>query len=239
MQTLSSRRSNGVGPQSRKIAVFAVLLFALAGLISGFTVGAFVRPKIGGTANNQGGNNITPIVQQTRTTTPVATPRPQTIKFESVDGYSPSEVPNGTTYTLTARLNPVLNAEGQPVRATNLTCKLWLISRVPGDQGVYVPSDTARNVTAINEPFTIDGATLDTLNPIPGITYQEIPGSLIFNSGTPQTHSCATQGEVTWRYQISPSVTPGKYTLVGLYDWSGKHWTWFWTDITVRSANSN
>jgi hypothetical protein len=238
MQTLSSRRSNGLGPQSRRIAVFAVLLFALAGLISGFTVGAFVRPKIGGPGST-GNNNISPIVQQTKTATPVAQPRPQTISFDSVDGFSSSEVPNGTTYTLTAHLKPVLGADGQPVSATNLTCKLWLISRVPGDQGVYIPSDIARNVTAINEPFTIDGATLETLNPIPGITYQEIAGSLNFNSGTPQTHSCATQGEVTWRYQVSPSVTPGRYTLVGLYDWSGKHWTWFWADIVVRSANSD
>ncbi|HEY6542239.1 MAG TPA: hypothetical protein VIZ18_14950, partial [Ktedonobacteraceae bacterium] len=61
MQTLSSRRSSGLNPQSRKIAVFAILLFALSGLISGFAVGAFVRPKIGGTGNT-GSNNNAPIV---------------------------------------------------------------------------------------------------------------------------------------------------------------------------------
>ena len=238
MQTLSSRRSNSLSPQSRRIAVLAILLFALSGLISGFAVGAFVRPKIGGTGST-GGNNNTNIVQQTKTATPVATPRPQLIHFDSVDGYTFSEVANGTTYTLTAHLKQVLGADGQPVRATNLTCKLWLIHRVPGDQGVYVPSDIARNVAAINEPFTIDGATLETLTPISGITYQEILDSLNFDGGTLQTHACSTQGEVTWRYQVSPSVTPGKYTLVGLYDWSGKHWTWFWVDIVVRSANSN
>ena len=238
MQTLASRRSSGLSPQSRRIAVFAVLLFALAGLISGFTVGAFVRPKIGLPGSN-GGNTNPGIVQQTKTTTPVAQPRPQTIRFEAVDNYEPREISNGTTYTLTAHLKPVLDANGQPVRATNLTCKLWLISRVPGDQGVYVPPDIARNVAGISQTFTIEGATLPDLNPMPDVTYQEIPGSLTFTGGTRQTEPCATQGKVTWRYQISPSVPSGKYTLAGLYDWSGVHWTYFWVDITIKQANSN
>lgn len=239
MQTVSSRRSNSVSPQSRRVAVFAVLLFALAGLISGFAVGGFVRPKIGGLGTTGSTNINNPIVQQTKTATPVATVRPQTIRVDSVDGYTFTEVANGTIYTLTAHLKPVLGANGQPVNATNLTCKLWLIPRVPGNQGVYVPSDIARNVAAINQPFTIQGATLPDLNPVPGVTYQEIPNSLTFTGGTQQTEPCATQGEVTWRYQVSPSATPGKYTLVVLYDWSGKHWSWYWVDITIKQANSD
>src|SRR6266852_8515965 len=85
MQTLSNQRSNGLNRQTRRIAVFAIILFALSGLISGFAMGAFVRPKIGGTGNNSG-NNIAPITQQTKTVTSVATPRPQTIRVQSVDG---------------------------------------------------------------------------------------------------------------------------------------------------------
>ena len=239
MQTLSGRRSNGLSPHSRRIAVLAIILFALSGLISGFAVGAFVRPKSNTTIHNNGGNSITPIAQQTTTVTPVATIRPQTIRVQSVDGYTYTEVPNGTTYTLTAHLKPVLGADEQPVHATNLTCKLWLISRIPDDQGVFVPSDTAKNIQAINEPFTIQGATKDTLTPIPGITYPEIQQGLTFDSGTPQTHMCNTDGEVTWRYQVSSSATPGKYNLVLLYDWSGKHWTWYWANIVIKAANSN
>ena len=240
MQTLSSRRSNSLSPQSRRIAVLAILLFALSGLISGFAVGAFVRPKIGGTANNQGGNNINPIVQQTKTATPVPQPRPQTIRVESVDSFSSPEVPNETTYTLTAHLRPVLGTDHQPVHATNLTCKLWLINRLPENQGVYIPSDIAKNVSTINEPITSQGAPLDDpTTPIPNTSYPEITQSLVFTGGTQQTESCGTQGEVTWRYQVSQSVAPGKYMLVVLYDWNGKHWTWYWVDIVIRSANSN
>jgi hypothetical protein len=186
MQTLSGRRSNGLSPQSRRIATIAILLFALSGLISGFAVGAFVRPKIAGFGNSSN-NNIGTIIQQTKTVPPVATIRPQTIRFASVDGYEAGEVSNGTIYTLTAHLQPVLGANGQPVSATDLTCKLWLIPRVPGDQGVYIPSDIARNVADINQPFTIGGATLPDLTPIPGVTYQEIANGLNFTEGTSQT----------------------------------------------------
>ncbi len=239
MQTLSNQRSNGLSPQTRRIAVFAIILFALSGLISGFAMGAFVRPKIGGTGNN-GGNNIAPITQQSKTATSLAGPSPQTIRVQSVDGYTFTEVPNGTTYTLTAHLKPVSGADHQPVHATNLTCKLWLIARLPEDQGVYVSSDIAKNVSTINEPITSQGAPLDDpTTPIPGTSYPEILQSLNFDNATQQTHICNTQGEVTWRYQVSPSVTPGKYMLVVLYDWSGKHWSWYWVDITIKSANPN
>src|ERR1700730_12043233 len=104
MQTLSGRRSNGLSPQSRRIATFAIILFALSGLISGFAVGAFVRPKSGGTPNNNG-TGIKPIVQQTNTMTPVATIQPVHIPFPTIDHAESPNVPNGTTYTLTAHLN--------------------------------------------------------------------------------------------------------------------------------------
>src|SRR5690242_17968110 len=104
MQTLSSRRSNSLSPQSRRVAVFAVLLFALAGLISGFAVGGFVRPKIGGIGST-GNNNINnPVVQQTRTATPVATIRPVRITIHNRPSVSFVELENGSTYTVTAHL---------------------------------------------------------------------------------------------------------------------------------------
>ena len=46
MQTLTEKRqTNNVRSQSHTIVVVAMLLFALAGLISGFAVGAFIRPS--------------------------------------------------------------------------------------------------------------------------------------------------------------------------------------------------
>jgi hypothetical protein len=239
MQPLSGRRSNGLSQQSRRIATFAIILFALSGLISGFAVGAFVRPKIGGPGNNNG-TGISPIVQQTKTATSVATPRPVRITIHNRPSVSFVELQNESNYTVTAHLDNVVDKNGQPIHADNLTCKLWLIPRVPDDQGVSISSDIASNVAAINQPITLQGASLHNLQElIPGATYPEIAQSLTFDGATPQVHNCSTYGDVTWRYQVSTSVNPGKYTLIVLYDWSGKHWDWFWVDITIRQANSN
>jgi hypothetical protein len=239
MQTLSGRRSNGLGPQSRRIATFAIVLFALSGLISGFAVGAFVRPKVGGTGNNNG-TGITRIVQQTRTATPTVQPRPVKITIQFPPSFSKVELLNGSTYTVTAHLENVIDTNGQPIHADNLTCKLWLIARVPDDQGVHISSDIASSVSAINQPVTLQGASLHNLQDLlPGVTYPEMTQSLTFDSATSQVQNCNTYGDVTWRYQVSTSVNPGKYTLVVLYDWSGKHWDWDWVDITIRQANSN
>lgn len=238
MQTLSGRRSNGLSPQSRRIAIFAIILFALSGLISGFAVGAFVRPKIGGTGNNHGGSSITPIVQQTKTATPISEPQPVQLPIPTIDHVDSPNMANGTTYTLTARLDKVVGGDGQPVHADNLTCKLWLISLVPTNQKVYIPSDILSNVATISTPFSSQ-AKDQNRNILPNVTYPEIQSGLTFDDSTAQTHSCRTDGEVTWRYRISPQTPPGKYTLVVLYDWSGKHYNWSWVDITIKQANSD
>src|SRR5579863_2471279 len=109
MQTLSSRRSNGLSSHSRRIAAFAILLFALSGLISGFAVGAFVRPKSGGTPNTTG-TGITPVVQQTNTATASPTPAPVAFDYpkQSVD-QSVQRADGTTTYTLRAYLTGVID----------------------------------------------------------------------------------------------------------------------------------
>src|SRR5215469_13476631 len=77
MQTVSSHYPNNLNQQSRKVAVTAILLFALAGLLSGFAVGAFVHPKSHsgtGTGSGSTGTKTTPVVHNTPTqgTTAVA-----------------------------------------------------------------------------------------------------------------------------------------------------------------------
>lgn len=234
MQPLPGRRLNSLSKQSRKIATFAILLFASAGLISGFAVGAFVHPKAGGTRPTTS-TSFTPIGQQTKTATPTAQPGPVRIPTPTVDGFEPHEVPNGTTYTVTAHLNNVLGQDGQPVHANDLTCKLWLITGVPDDQKVSISSETLKNVATINEPITSQ-ATDKNGNPSSSAPYPEIRQGLLFDNATQQTQACSADGEVTWRYQVSLSVTPGKYTLVVLYDWSGIHFNWSWIDISIKQA---
>src|SRR5437762_616351 len=76
MQTVSSQYPHKVNQQTHKVAVIAILLFALSGLISGFAVGAFVHPKSqtgAGTGNGTTGSVKTPIVHATHTTVPTTT----------------------------------------------------------------------------------------------------------------------------------------------------------------------
>src|SRR5436189_6482976 len=75
MQTLSGQGSaNNLKNQSRAIAVISIILFAIAGLLSGFAVSAFTRPVQQQLANNTG-TTLTP--QQKPAHTPTATSHTQ------------------------------------------------------------------------------------------------------------------------------------------------------------------
>jgi hypothetical protein len=212
MQTLASRRSNSVSPQSRRIAVFAVLLFALAGLISGFAVGAFVRPKIGGIGST-GNNNIGSIVQQTKTATPVSTIKPREMSYPHVDHYSFREFANGETeYILSAHAR---DASGNPLHVAGITCKLWL---------------TRNQILPQHNEWSPVGALY---NPVTG----EVPDSLIFDSSTPQTHLCDGNGAATWKYRVAQTVDPGTYYLAVVTDWAGVHYNIWWQLIQIKQQS--
>ncbi|HVB72773.1 MAG TPA: hypothetical protein VNE38_04380 [Ktedonobacteraceae bacterium] len=229
MQTLSGRRSNGLSPHSRRIATFAILLFALSGLISGFAVGAFVHPKSGGTPNNNG-TGITPVMQQTKTATASPTPVPVAFNFPGVSVDQGVQKADGTTtYTLHAYLTGVVDKNGQPIHASGLTCKLWLVQRLNGK--LNISSDILKNINDIQNP--IPGTIKNQSAPV-----QEIQG-LTFDAATQQVQACTTYDQVSWQYTISTSVEPGPYDLVVLFDWQGKHYNWSWENIDIKKANSN
>lgn len=217
MQTLSSRRSNSLSPQSRRVAVFAVLLFALSGLISGFAVGAFVRPKIGGTGSPGSSNNTT-IVRQTKTATPVATVRPVKLGIPVVAAFKSHEKADGTTtYTLTAyAVDQSIDAQhGKRVNVSGITGKLWL-QHIPQNNFVNLPGDRLRHQD-------IQGSLTD----------DEIVGALNFVSGSSQVQQTNASGQITWNYTLSGSVPPGDYYVTVLMDWSGQSYNWSWKQVTV------
>ena len=106
MQTVSSQYPNNVNLQTRKVAVTAILLFALSGLISGFAVGAFVHPKSQtGTGNGTTGSVKTPIVHATHTTVPTTTAEYVNLDLPVISqgDYSYFQIANGSTnYTISA-----------------------------------------------------------------------------------------------------------------------------------------
>ena len=210
MQTLSNQRSNGLSPQTRRIAVFAIILFAMSGLISGFAMGAFVRPKIGGLNNN--GNNSASITQQ-KTANPGPVVRPQKMYYPKVDHYSHIEHADGQTlYLFSAHATDV---NGNPLHAAGITCKLWL---------------TKDQILPEHNEWSPVGALSNSIG-------GEIPGSLIFASSTSQTQQCDSNGQATWKYQVTQTVDPGTYYLAVVTDWAGVHFNIWWQEVEIKKAN--
>src|SRR2546429_10026763 len=86
MQTASSQYPNNINQQTRKIAVVAILLFALSGLISGFAVGAFVHPKAQtGSGTGATGSRTTPIAHVTHTPPTALTQTPKELGYPVID----------------------------------------------------------------------------------------------------------------------------------------------------------
>jgi hypothetical protein len=221
MQTLSSQHPNNLNPQTRKIAVIAILLFALSGLISGFAVGAFGHSKaktVTGTAPNTG-TRTTPVVRLTHTPVPTTTTEHVNLDLPVIQGdYSSFQIANGSTsYTFSAQ---IIEKNKQPIQASDVTCKLWLTKE--GDVNSILGADNyaiPRTIDNIQQPFP-----------------KEVVGAFNYIAPSQQIQPCAPNGKTTWNYTIFQSVDPGIYNLVVLADWRGKSFNWSWVRIEIKKA---
>lgn len=217
MQTLSSQPPNHISQQTRKIAVFAILLFALSGLISGFAVGAFVHSQRG-VGTTPAGSGLTPVGQITKTPASTTGTENVNLGYPEIDDFSFSQVANGSTsYTLSAS---IANKIQNPVQVTAVTCKLWLtqngdINSILGADHYAIP----REINKVQQPF-------------PG----EVVGTLNYIAPSQQIQPCILNGKTIWRYTISPAMNPGTYYLVVLADWKGKSFKWAWVSIKIKKA---
>ncbi len=223
MQTLYRQSPNNVSQQSRKIAVIAILLFALSGLVSGFAVGAFVHPGTGTNANT--GPGTTTVAQNTKTSVSTGTLTP--VKL----GWPVFNLPITYIQKADATTPYIINIQvvdqskspekGNPVLAPGITCKIWLTKDGNINDEIQAnDNQRLKSVDTIDEPF-------------PG----EIPGALNFDPSTPQTQQTNGNGQATWKYTIATSVDPGGYHLVVLVDWNGIHYNWSWLNITIKKAD--
>jgi len=224
MQTASRQHSNNVNQQTRKIAVVAIILFALSGLISGFAVGAFVHPKAQtatGSGTDSSGSKSTPVAHNSPTqgTTVVAEhinlnepviPRGSYSYVQTADGSS--------NYTISAL---IINKNNTPIQATDVTCKLWLTKE--GNVNSILRADDyalLRSTDMIQQPFP-----------------KEVDSALNYVAPSQQIQPCAPTGKTSWSYTISQSADPGSYSLVVLADWKGKSFNWSWVTIIIKKAN--
>src|SRR6266481_859289 len=220
MQTLSSQHPNNLNPQTRNIAVVAILLFAFSGLISGFAVGAFMHSKAKTgtrTASNTGSGTkpITPV-----THTPVSTTTTEHVNLDlpviNPGDYSYFQIANGTTnYTFSAL---IIDKNKNPIQASDVTCKLWLTKE--GDVNSILRAGNYALLRAIDN--------------IPQPFPKEIVGAFNYIAPSQQIQSCAPTGKTTWNYTISQSVDPGTYNLVVLADWKGKSFNWSWVNVVIK-----
>ena len=213
MQSLSRQRaSNNSNNQSPTIAFIAIFLFALAGLISGFSVGAFVHPTSSRPGNSIG--TITPPPSTNQSQTATRTPpsqHPLKIDEPVIDQYQYTEFANSSTsYTFSAHATH----NGQPVHSSAITCKIWITR--DGDVNKHITQDRLGAVDTLNQPF-------------PG----ETQNALTFDATTPQTLLC-NNGQGTWKYTLASSTDPGLYYMVILMDWSGVHFNWKWVAIVIK-----
>jgi hypothetical protein len=215
MQSVSRQpHSDVVQPQTRGIAVMAIILFALAGLLSGFAVGAFVRPGQHSQVNLPSQPGTTPSTQKTHAPTAPVTDHPTTINEPTISAYTYNEVANGSTlYTFTASTT---KKNGASIAGSDLTCKIWLTK--DGNVNASITANRLRSVSTLSQPFP-----------------REVLGGLMFSTSTPQTQTCAN-GQGMWSYTLSQTVQPGLYYVVALMDWEGVHYNWSWVAIRVKPS---
>ena len=224
MQTSYRQSPTRLSSQTRKIATVAILLFALSGLISGFAVGAFVRPKPAtGTTHNTGSGTIS-IAQNTKT--PVSTRTTTPVKLGWPEFLTPppyiQRANDTTSYTITLQIvdQSIDPKHGNPVHVAGITCKIWLTKDGNVDGNIQAnDNERLKSVSTIAQPF-------------PG----ETTGAFNFDPSTPQTQLSNGNGQATWKYTVATSVDPGNYNLVALVDWNGVHYQWIWENIEIKKA---
>lgn len=227
MQAWSGQPPSGALSPARKIITTAIIVCSLVGLVAGFAVGGLTSTKARQPTGNTGPlKKQTRVVQTTVTTTPTPTPPPDIVLgFPQFKPYpTPTEsATGGTVYTVGMQAVDKLN---KPVNSADVTCKLWLIQQLQPTQKLDIDTNTLKAVTNLKNP--IQGTVTGTPQPVPDVN------GLTFVSTTPQTANCGADGQIKWQYSIAPTVTPGPYDLVILADWEGKHYNWYWTNITIQ-----
>jgi len=193
----------------------AIILFALAGLLSGFSVGAFVRPGQRFQVNIPSQTATVPTTHKTAipTTTP-GTEGPQFLGEPVIDNSQYAETADGSTpYSFTAH---AVSKSGAAITSSGITCKIWLTQ--DGKVSSHITADRLRSVDTLSEPFP-----------------KEVSGGMNFTAATPQTQMC-NNGQGQWNYTLSPALHTGTYYIVVLMDWSGIHYNWSWIAIKVKRA---
>jgi hypothetical protein len=244
MQQLASRprpnyspiNSGGGIPRSQIILIIALLLFSVAGLVSGFSVGALTKGPQQVTQSNTKPATTQHMDSQTATPTPkpvLATVKelgcPPADNTSSIY-QSPTQLADGNTpYTFAShavdKAGGKCDQNNQPVHMAGIMFKLWLTKHIPAHKVLQIPADILTQADQLAQP--IKGNIGDA-------NYPEIPNSLQFATNTPELQQSNGQGQVNWTYKIGPDLQDGNYSLIILTDWQGHVYNWSWYDLIIK-----
>lgn len=246
MQQLTSRPQSGVPPtmpprnisdRSAAVLVTALILFAIAGLLSGFATGAINRahhtPPNTTSHNTQGNNSTTPSKTGSTTKTPGVSIVP--IGCPIPDRYVPIESADGQTpYTIsafaTAQSNDIKRScGGNQLMDAGITFKLWLTQQI--SYSINFPQGAQSLFNSLNTPIT--GTAINKSGKSSG-EIQDVQGLQFV--GTSQVQQSDAHGRVTWKYTLPTSLHAGAYNLFILVDWQGQEYDWSWRNITITKA---
>jgi hypothetical protein len=207
--TANSNNKNGGNSQVQSVVIIAITLFALAGAILGFSVGALTRHPASNpqTANNSSSNTkVKKPTQAATTPTPVPSPTTtaQTLGPPVVNG---GPTLTGTyTYTLQA-----VDTANNAIKTNGITCRLWITK---------------------SNPKTLNTSGFKVIANLTSPVPNEVVGGLTFDGSTPQTQPCVN-GLGTWNVNFSTTLSKGTYYIVGLTDWNGTYFNWSWVTQKV------
>ncbi len=196
--------------QVQYMIITAITLFALSGLMVGFTVGAFTHPR-----PVQQTHKGTTIPALTVSKSPTATKAP-TVNIAQVKigcpipgNYQQTQISDGTTdYTFSAQIvdrsiDPTPPCgKGNPLALPDLSCKMWLVKeqddvRKLADRINKLPADEREAVWNLQMPFP-----------------KEDTKALQMDTGSTAATTCnPTGGPTTWHYKLSPDLDPGTYYI--------------------------
>lgn len=215
-------RSLSTRPQS--IIIAAITLFALSGLLIGFSVGALNRPKVTQATVPNTSKGTTPVATRQASPTAASVIHPERLGWPVIDNITYVEKSDGaTSYTFSAHPvdQSIDTGHGKPIYASTITCKMWLTKDDDAKKTLLNKQDRLRNVNTLSQPLPT-----------------EIPNGLNFT--TPQTLPCSTKGPTNWMYTIptATSTTSVNYYLVVLTDWQGLYYNWTIQQIKIVKGNN-
>jgi hypothetical protein len=194
MQHIAKPTPDRGNTQTQSVLITALFLFALAGGIMGFAVGAFTHSRQGQQPTDTNIKPTQPAIAKTQPS-PTATPIPVPLGPPLFRLQSGTPGITQTVYTVQATKE---NTD-IPLTTSGITCHLALVKG-----------------NGANKP-NINSAQFQVSNVQNNYIQEEIPNSLQFDTGTPEIQPCQN-GQGNWKVTINTSGLKKEryYSLVGL-----------------------